>query len=155
MNILKITTLAGVTCLAVFLGYKYVTADPPGYCSAQQRYITDAELIQLALRLREGEIAYYGGMDAYEKHFLRLNRHPEEAGRDFDAKDPNCCRVYRGERAVKENCGVTGYPLYVRLHFPPLKEAKDRFTTGSGYKYYTREGRTYLFNNCGKLQEDY
>ena len=46
MSFLKITALTGVVCLAAFLGYKYVTADPPGYCGAQQRYISDAEFIK-------------------------------------------------------------------------------------------------------------
>lgn len=35
----------GAFCLAVFLGYKYITADSPGYCAAQDRYISDAEFI--------------------------------------------------------------------------------------------------------------
>lgn len=153
MNIQKIIVLTGLVCLTAFLGYRYVTADPPGYCSAQKRYITDAELIQSALQLREGEIAHYGGMDAYEKDFISLNRHPEEAGRDFDIKDPNCCKVYRGKSAVKNECTIDDYPLCVRLHFPPLKVGE--FFITKYYKYYEREGRRYLFDNCGKLQENY
>lgn len=48
MTFLKTTTLAGAVCLAAFLGYKYVTADPPGYCRAQNRYISDEEFIRTA-----------------------------------------------------------------------------------------------------------
>lgn len=143
----------GAFCLAAFLGYKYITADPPGYCAAQQRYISDAELIKKSLQIREAEIAAYGGMDAYEKDFIRLNRHPEEAGRDFDAKDPNCCKVYRGKNAVKNACTIDDYPLCVSLYFPPLK-AGEWFKT-KHYKYYQRRGRMYFFDNCGKLRESY
>lgn len=46
MSFLKITALTGAVCLAVFLGYKYVTADPPGYCAAQGKYISDEEFIK-------------------------------------------------------------------------------------------------------------
>lgn len=43
MTFLKKT---GAFCLAAFLGYKYITADSPGYCAAQDRYISDAEFIR-------------------------------------------------------------------------------------------------------------
>ncbi|MDQ1314288.1 MAG: hypothetical protein QG662_397 [Pseudomonadota bacterium] len=48
MSFLKTTALIGAVCLAVFFGYKYVTADPPGYCAAQNRYISDAEFIRVS-----------------------------------------------------------------------------------------------------------
>jgi len=55
MTVLKIVALAGAACLAGFLGYKYLTADPPGYCSAQGRYISDAEFIKASeARLARG-----------------------------------------------------------------------------------------------------
>jgi hypothetical protein len=46
MTFLKTTALIGTVCLAAIFGYKYVTADPPGYCAAQGRYISDAEFIK-------------------------------------------------------------------------------------------------------------
>ena len=46
MTFLKTIALTGAVCLAAFLGYKYVTADPPGYCAAQGRYISDEEFIK-------------------------------------------------------------------------------------------------------------
>lgn len=46
MTFLKITALTGAAFLAAFLGYKYLTADPPGYCAAQGRYISDEEFIR-------------------------------------------------------------------------------------------------------------
>ncbi|MBU0498960.1 MAG: hypothetical protein KJ558_00790 [Gammaproteobacteria bacterium] len=153
MSTFRTITLTGAICLAAFLGYKYITYEP-GYCSAQQRYLTDEELIMSALQIREAEIAHYGGMDAYEKYFINnLNRHPEEAGRDFDAKDPSCCKVYRGKSAVKNACAIDDYPLCVRLYFPPLKQGEWYKTKYS--KYYERRGRMYFFDDCGKLRKDY
>ena len=142
------TTLLIFGCIFVFFSYKHLIYEP-GYCPATQRLVTDAEFIKYSMSLREGEIANYGGIDAYEKHFIRLNRHPEEAGRDFDANDPNCCKVYRGKSEAERNCGIGDYPICVRLHFPPLKELPK------GKVYYKREGRTYLFDDCGKLRENY
>ena len=77
MNILKITTLAGVTCLAVFLGYKYVTADPPGYCQVQQRYISDEEFIRtsvalLDLKRKQDKLVWDTKPDLYA-HYIRSN----------------------------------------------------------------------------------
>lgn len=46
-----------VAMLATLLGggfvYRYVTADPPGYCRAQQRYISDDEFIKTTIALVE------------------------------------------------------------------------------------------------------
>lgn len=46
MTFIKAARLFVVVCLAGFLGYKYVTADPPGYCAAQGRFISDEEFIR-------------------------------------------------------------------------------------------------------------
>ena len=49
------------TTLAVILGggivYKYIRADPPGYCSAQHRYIVDEEYIKTSLVLLDWGIS--------------------------------------------------------------------------------------------------
>lgn len=68
---MKITWL----CLAVFLVYKYATADPPGYCRAQNRYISDAEfantvivLVQADIKGRKpkkGDSSFYENWDGY------------------------------------------------------------------------------------------
>jgi hypothetical protein len=55
MKFLRIAVIAG---LAALVGYKYFTADPPGYCAAQGRYISDEEFIKaseamLAWRMKE------------------------------------------------------------------------------------------------------
>ena len=64
-----------VLCLAVFLSYKYVTADPPGYCKAQNRYISDTEfantvivLVQADIKRRKpqkGDSSFYEDWDGY------------------------------------------------------------------------------------------
>lgn len=59
MTFLKTTALTSVAFLAAFLGYKYLTAEP-GYCSAQQRYITDAEFIKAVGILVEGDMKSIG-----------------------------------------------------------------------------------------------
>lgn len=79
MNILKITALMGTACLAVFLGYTYVTADPPGYCSAQKRYISDDEFTRTVVVLvkadiknskpKKGDSSFYGNWDGYVPDF--------------------------------------------------------------------------------------
>ena len=118
MSFLKVTALASAACLAAFLGYKYmITADPPGYCSAQQRYISDEEFIKLAVKLREDDIARHGGLSAYEKELIRQKNNPDNAGRDFDINNPNCCRVFRGGKQVERNCGWGDYspPLILSL----------------------------------------
>jgi hypothetical protein len=43
MKFLRIAVIVGLVAL---IGYKYFTADPPGYCAAQGRYISDEEFIK-------------------------------------------------------------------------------------------------------------
>jgi len=126
-----------------FLGWKYFIYTP-GYCSATKHLLTDAELIEIAIKNFEGEVQSYGGFDGLEKHFIRLNRSPQEAGRSFDPKDPRCCTVLRGYSQVKRSCGLSDYPVCVFLAFPPLKD--DRFS------YYGSEGRTAFFDDCGNVK---
>lgn len=74
MTFLKITALTGVACLAAFLGYKYFTADPPGYCAAQQRYITDAEFI------KKSEALYARGIkDQLERQTRWAAENPDQS----------------------------------------------------------------------------
>ena len=83
------SVFAGTTaaiCVAVFLAHKILTADPVGFCSAQQRYISDQEFIDIAVALRELDWKKRGGREKFVY-----------SGRDFDLKNPNCCRVIRDE----------------------------------------------------------
>ena len=97
MNILKITALTGVVCLTAFLGYKYLTADPPGYCSAQQRYISDAEFIKTVGLLVERDMksvssTYPDGRKVSGKEkYVKWS----EGWADLDPKDPKFSTVRR------------------------------------------------------------
>lgn len=51
MSFLKIISLAGAACFAVVLGYKFVTAGPPGYCSAQRKFISDEEFVRASAKV--------------------------------------------------------------------------------------------------------
>ena len=119
----------------------------PGYCSATQHYHTDAELIEYSQRVLKAEAAHYGGIDGFEKWLIEHNYHPEMAGRDFNPNDPECCKVYRGANDAQRGCGIDEYPVCVVLNFPSLKVLPKEKT------YHQREGRTYLFDNCGKLRK--
>jgi len=127
--------------MAVYLGYKYVAVDPPGYCRAQQRYIPDDEFITMAVKLREEEIARYGGLDVYENKLKRDKNNPNSAGRDFDTNNSNCCRVYRGEK-VERNCGWD-YPICVKLNYRTSRESIDGGDIG----------RRYFFDGCGNIKD--
>lgn len=64
-----------ILCLIAFLGYKYAIADPPGYCKAQNRYISDMEfantvivLVQADIKGRKpkkGDSSFYENWDGY------------------------------------------------------------------------------------------
>ncbi|PPK76526.1 hypothetical protein B0F87_103133 [Methylobacter tundripaludum] len=96
MNILKITALASAACLSAYLGYKYVTADPPGYCRAQQRYIIDEEFLRVTVAIFERymneEWVYPNGRRMKRKDYPGWYKTV-----DFDPKNPNCCLVRREE----------------------------------------------------------
>ena len=145
MKIKRALAFVALTFIAAFLGYRHIAKESPTYCFDQGRVIPDSEFLNAALKIREGQVRHYGGIDEYEKYIVSLNRNPEEAGRDFDAKDPACCQIFRGVTEVSRNCGV-GHAVCVLLKFPPRNDLP---------KYYKREGRTYLFSECGRLEENY
>ncbi|MDP2770988.1 MAG: hypothetical protein Q8O81_14280 [Giesbergeria sp.] len=137
-----------LTIITLIISCRQLTYDP-GYCSTTQHYHTDAELIEYSQRVLKAEAAHYGGIDEFEKELIRRKIHPEQAGRNFNPNDPNCCKVYRGASDTQRGCGTDEYPVCVILDFPPLKELPK------GKIYYQREGRTYLFDDCGKLRKSW
>lgn len=148
---LSLSKKVGVILLALItllIGYRQLTY-MPGYCSATQHYHTDAELIEYSQQVLKAEAAHYGGIDGFEKHLIRRNINPEQAGRDFNPNDPECCKVYRGANQKGQKCGFEEYPVCVRLEFPPLKEPPQEKPS------YQREGRTYLFDDCGELRQSW
>jgi hypothetical protein len=85
-----------LTALAVLLGsglaFMYVTADPLGYCRAQQRYIPDEEFIKTTIALLEWDmnlpVTYPDGTKKTSKDVSSFYK-----GVNFDPKNPNsnCC----------------------------------------------------------------
>ena len=65
--------------IVIYLTY-LVIADPPGYCAAQNRYISDEEFIQIAVKRNKTSMNIDGS---------------EESIRTFHAKNPYCCHVDR------------------------------------------------------------
>jgi hypothetical protein len=94
MNVLRITAFISAACLTAYLGYKFVTADPPGYCRAQDRYIGDEEFLKATIaitnRNMEEPTRYPDGKIVKNKEVA-----PMYKNRDFDPKNPNCCVVLR------------------------------------------------------------
>lgn len=75
-----------VSGVVLYLGYLAATATPAGYCTVQRRFIPAEEFVQVAIVLREQDWAARGGREKFKY-----------SGRDFDPKNPNCCRVIRKE----------------------------------------------------------
>ncbi|MBC7786279.1 MAG: hypothetical protein H7Z18_02225 [Methylophilaceae bacterium] len=65
-----------ISIYLIFIGI----ADRAGYCSAQQRYISDEEFIQIAVRANKDKMKIDGS---------------EESISSFHAKNPECCSVDR------------------------------------------------------------
>lgn len=140
VSTLRVIGFTSAACFLAFLGYKYLTADSSGYCRAQQRYISDKTFLDVALEMRMNELKANGGLDAYEKQLTSQKNNPVSAGRDFDVKNPNCCRVYR--KKVEHYCGWD-YPVCVRLNYQMSKADVDSGDIG----------RLYFFDNCGNMQD--
>lgn len=96
MNIPKIVAVVSVACVTVFLGYKFVTTDPAGYCRAQDRYIRDDEFLNATIamfdRYMNEEVVVPDGRKIKHKDSSDWHRKI-----DFDAKNPSCCLVRREE----------------------------------------------------------
>ena len=99
------SVIAGTTAAAMFLAYKILTADPAGFCSAQQRYLSDQEFIDIAVALRDLDWKKRGGREKFVY-----------SGRDFDLKNPNCCRVIRDETESIFNRMFDGQQVSVELN---------------------------------------
>jgi hypothetical protein len=93
MKLLSKQQLFALTAVVVLLGsglaYMYVTADPPGYCRAQQRYIPDEEFIKTSAAL-----LYWDMNRTYPDGTKRRDVMGYE-NLDFDPTNPNCCSVGR------------------------------------------------------------
>jgi hypothetical protein len=94
-----------------------VIADPPGYCRAQQKYLTDDEFIRLAVSLLEKDMERtVTVVDPAGNRTERENRDFRYGDWDFDKNNPNCCLVLRGETQSIYNRMLGEQRIEVRLN---------------------------------------
>ena len=115
----------------LYVSYRYVTATPPGYCDSQQRFISDEEFIRIAIELRANDWKKRGGRETFEY-----------SGRDFDTKNPNCCRVIRDETFPIFNRLLNRQEISVELN----NETSARNINGANLN------DRLFFNICGTLK---
>lgn len=89
--------LTGVACFTVLLGYKFVAAESSGYCSSQQRYISDAEYIRTVGMLVERDMGWVGnvypngGKIEGKEKYLKWSKN----WADVNPNDPKFSTVHR------------------------------------------------------------
>lgn len=96
MKPIGIVALGCLATVAAYLGYKYVTADPSGYCHAQARYIPDAEFIRAADALLAWDMASY----YIDKNGQKTDDTEMESKKWYKNwaeihRNPSCCEVNR------------------------------------------------------------
>jgi hypothetical protein len=145
-NRFKVILWVFVIGLILYSVHRYETEGESGYCSAEERYIPDEELLRLAVQLREKRLAEMGGIDAYERWIATNQKEAsiDRAGRDFDINNPNCCRVIRGRRQVRWHCGLD-YPVCVKLNYQTSKRPIESTDIVSRV----------FFDSCGNIQDPY
>lgn len=123
--------------LAGLWGYVYITADPPGYCREQKRYISDEEFVELAVR------------EAFKDQRINIDG-SDDSIKGFRAKHQNCCLVNGREDATIFN--RTFHLQRVTVHFVFERKPEDISKYDSNDKYY----ESYVvFNICGIVLENY
>ena len=112
-NPIKLTIVVGLLGMVLYL---FITADPPGYCGEQKRFLSDAEFIEIAVR--------------DEFNTRRMNIDGSEASiSSFHAKYPNCCHVYRGG---DKSMGISTDSIVVHLVY----EVNEKRFNETKEKYY-------------------
>ena len=125
-NPIKLTIVVGLLGMVLYL---FITADPPGYCGEQKRFLSDAEFIEIAVR--------------YEVNTKRMNIDGSDASiRMFHANYPNCCRVDRRDKRNIFNKMLIIYTVVVQV----IYEVNDREFKETKEKYYENN---FLIDACG------
>lgn len=139
MTFLKTTALTGVVCIAAFLGYKFVTTDPPGYCESQKRVIPNEEIFThyLDAKIKLGQ--------------LKLSA-SEITGRDYLENHPNCCRIDRSFKAKFRQDGLI-YALFTKVSgyaevTYEMSDSAKKMDIGA-----TRHTALLTVDSCGKTYE--
>lgn len=120
----------------IFIYLAFITfADPPGYCATQQRYISDAEFIEIAIRQEKTSMNIDGS---------------EESIRTFHAINPDCCRVDRKHTQYLSRLLLTSVNgVEVNLQFE--RNEKNIKNHGGG-KYHES---IVITDECGKELDTY
>jgi hypothetical protein len=107
----------------------------PGFCVAQNRYLTDEDYIRIAIR------------DQFNSNLLNISG-SEESVKEFHKKHPKCCGVNRQQDSVAILNKFNGqYVVDVEVHF----EVKPERLPAKG-PYY--EGHA-LIHVCGEIDSTY
>lgn len=138
MSFLKITALTSAAFLAAFLGYKYLTADPPGYCAEQKRVIPDEEIFAnyLDAKIKGGQLK------------LAVT---EMTGREYLANHPDCCHVDWSWKARFRSQGLI-YALFNDSGVLSIRyEMSDLGKKPHGATSTTHMGELSLVSPCSKV----
>ena len=128
----KLAVVVGLLSIVVYL---FLTADPPGYCGEQKRFLSDEEFIASAVK--------------YEatKRKMRIDG-SDESVRNFHASHPDCCRVDRRDnRSLMDRILVT-YTVEVRLIYEVNEETINKMNKKYIEKYYDDH---ILIGACGRV----
>lgn len=120
--------------------YVYVTVDPPGYCRAQQRYISDDEFLKASVALLNWDmnrtvLLYPQRIEKKRKDVSGVYKEI-----DFDSKNANCCSVGRTQPTFFERVW-NGQKIFVRLNPKTSKGPVDRMGDGFFELEYSVCGR--------------
>lgn len=130
------TILLAAIGLVVAFAYLYLTIEPPGYCKAQQRNISDAEFVQTIIPLVRRDIAQEQPIKKGSGSF-----YAEWNGYVPALDDVTCCEVNReGTHTILNRLFGTQFILV--LIAPPQQENRYRFLSRTVAFY---------FDVCGKL----
>lgn len=120
--------------------YLYETVSPPGYCRAQQRYISDEEFIKVSVALLDWDmnrtvILYPESTETKRKDVSNLYK-----GIDFDSSNPNCCTVGRPQSTILGRI-LDSQNIFVRLNPKTSGGQVDRMGDGFFELEYSVCGR--------------
>jgi hypothetical protein len=118
---------AAFTMIGVIYWFLAYVAYPEGYCTAQQRYISDDEFVGIAVRMASGN--------------MNIDR-SDASMRNFHVNHPRCCQISREGTLLIWRVLGTASGITVELKY--LTDPK--FFEGVSKLYEA----TYVFDSCGK-----
>ena len=114
-----------------------IITEPPGYCLAQKRYLSDEEFIQIAVRNNMGAMKIDGS---------------EESIRTFHAKNPQCCTVDRSKTQYFSrflSIELNGVDVYLNFERKEKTMAEHRGTTDKYYDAWV------ILDICGDISDNW